>query len=55
MKQKNQLHNLQHFEGICTECQSTELLIDNFHGYVFCAHCGLIIQNISSQKNNNQW
>ncbi len=49
----NQLHNLQHYEGICTECQSNELLIDSLHGYVFCANCGLIIQNISSPKKNN--
>lgn len=47
---KYKLHNFQHYDGICTDYNSTELLIDSFHGVIFCAQCGLIIQNISSQK-----
>lgn len=48
MKQNKQ--NFKHSTGICTECKSHEILVDEHHGEVFCNRCGLVLKTSQIQK-----
>ena len=47
----------------CTDCQSSNILFDEYKGELFCNHCGLILNNIYETikitdyigENNNEY
>ena len=47
----------------CTDCQSSNILFDEYKGELFCNHCGLILTNTFEiikitdyiEENNNEY
>ena len=38
-------YNYKHINIICPECQSNQILVDEFHQETYCTKCGLVLQS----------